>query len=179
MNDWPEVSWENGAAQACVTLTKNFNDMQIVAPDPDEIPSADEDLSVIHEWAYYSPEMANYTRVQIVEILAQKQADYGHENIMAYGLEGVRVRISDKLARIRNLKLKGADPENESLVDSYLDICGYCIIGQMLEDGTFMLPLAADMDNKPSPPKFMEGQQLVVEWHAGGPNGTFTIIDVL
>jgi len=73
----------------------------------------------------------------LVELLIKKQKDYGPKNIsLAPGgpLNGLRVRMFDKLARINNLVETGATPENESLRDSFLDIANYAIIAMMVLD---------------------------------------------
>ena len=70
--------------------------------------------------------------------LVKKQHDYGPTNIsMAPGgaLNGLRVRMHDKLSRINNLIDSGATPENESLRDSFLDLANYSIIAMMVLDG--------------------------------------------
>ena len=41
----------------------------------------------------------------------------------------------DKLARINNLIDSGAEPENESLRDSWIDILNYAAIGLLVTDG--------------------------------------------
>ena len=82
---------------------------------------------------------------EVVKTVISKQHDYGHQNILAYGMDGVCVRLSDKWARIQNLEKKGVDAQNESLLDSYLDLVGYCIIAIMLCEGTFELPLEEDL----------------------------------
>lgn len=81
----------------------------------------------------------------MLDILARKQHDYGHDNINAFGIVGVAVRISDKIARFNNLTNKGASAQNESLVDTLVDMVGYAVIARMLEDGTFDLPLVWEM----------------------------------
>lgn len=80
-----------------------------------------------------------------VALMARKQADYGHQNILKFGRKGVEVRLWDKIARYENLIRRGVEPENESLHDTLIDIVGYCIIWQMLSAGTFKLPLKADL----------------------------------
>ena len=73
-------------------------------------------------------------------ILVRKQADYGPKNISnAPGgpLNGLRVRMSDKLARINHLVDSGAEPTNESLQDSFLDLANYAIIALMVLDGSW------------------------------------------
>lgn len=74
-------------------------------------------------------------------ILTRKQHDYGHDNINAFGIIGVAVRISDKIARYKNLVTKSSNGLNESLEDTLVDMVGYAVIARMLEDGTFDLPL--------------------------------------
>ena len=81
----------------------------------------------------------------MITLLAGKQHDYGHGNILEFGQQGVLVRLWDKIARYDNLMRRGVDPENESLIDTLKDIIGYCVIWLMLANNTFMLPLAADM----------------------------------
>lgn len=105
-----------------------------------------EDWSMLHSAAVAT---RAYDTVQmapedIVAKLAAKQHDYGHGNIMAFGELGIRVRISDKWARIRNLRERQVAPEHESLHDSWFDLLGYCVIGDMLTHGTFQLPLHKD-----------------------------------
>lgn len=90
----------------------------------------------------------------VIEMLAHKQHDYGHNNILRFGIHGLMVRISDKIARIKNLLWRYDTAENEewqkvsfyeSVEDSFDDIVGYCIIGIMLTRGTFKLELEMDM----------------------------------
>jgi Nucleotide modification associated domain 1 len=71
-------------------------------------------------------------------LLVSKQIDYGPYNISrAPGgpLNGLRVRIFDKVSRINNLIDSGATPQHESLRDSFLDLANYGIIGLMVLDG--------------------------------------------
>lgn len=71
-------------------------------------------------------------------VLVSKQKDYGPTNISrAPGgpVNGLRVRMHDKMSRINHLFDHGADPENESLRDSFLDLANYSIIAMMVLDG--------------------------------------------
>lgn len=71
-------------------------------------------------------------------LLLRKHADYGPKNIgRAPGgpLNGILVRDWDKSARIENLLSSDADPQNESLRDSYLDKANYAIIALLVLDG--------------------------------------------
>lgn len=77
---------------------------------------------------------------QVTKTVASKQKDYGPNNIQRspYGaLQGLTVRLYDKIARAANLTSKDAKPQNESLRDTFVDIAGYGLIGLMLIDGTF------------------------------------------
>lgn len=76
------------------------------------------------------------------DLLLRKHRDYGPKNIsLAPGgpLNGLRVRMWDKLARINNLVDNDAEPENESLRDSFMDMANYAIIGLMVLDGDWEL----------------------------------------
>lgn len=73
---------------------------------------------------------------QIVEnavVFAKKQHDYGAGNIASFGEIGVLVRVSDKLARLKNLMGKVA--KNEAVADSWLDIANYGPIAQIVARG--------------------------------------------
>lgn len=75
---------------------------------------------------------------EALDVLVKKQNDYGPKNIaLAPGgpINGLRVRMHDKLSRINHLVESGADPENESLRDSFLDMMNYSAIGLMVLDG--------------------------------------------
>jgi len=77
------------------------------------------------------------------DTLVSKQHDYGHDNINAFGLIGVAVRLSDKIARYKNLSGKPNMVSGETIVDTLVDMVGYATIARMLEDGTFQLDLVA------------------------------------
>jgi len=72
---------------------------------------------------------------ELSELLLSKHKDYGPKNIsQAPGgaINGLRVRMHDKLARINNLIDSGANPEHESLEDSFKDMANYAIIGLLV-----------------------------------------------
>ena len=79
---------------------------------------------------------------RITEILVRKQHDYGHHNIARFGRAGLLVRMHDKVARLENLLEFLKSPENESVVDNFIDVIGYASIGMMWERNWFLLPLA-------------------------------------
>ena len=65
---------------------------------------------------------------EIAELLDQKRADYGTENIKKFGSYGVLVRVSDKVERLINLSCKEGQVNFESVEDSWKDIAGYAIL---------------------------------------------------
>ena len=87
-------------------------------------------------------ENLNYWVDAISRILVKKQRDYGHHNIARFGRAGLLVRMHDKVARLENLIQNDTDPENESVVDNFIDVIGYASIGIMWERNWFLLPLA-------------------------------------
>lgn len=86
----------------------------------------------------------NVKPVELATHICRKQADYGHDNISRFGRIGLLVRVHDKIARLENLLSRGVTPQNESLVDNYIDVVGYATIGMMVERGWFMLELDRD-----------------------------------
>lgn len=87
---------------------------------------------------------------EMCALLISKQHDYGHGNITSFGLQGVLVRLSDKIERLNNLKSKKSKAKNESVLDTLRDVVGYCVIALMLNDETFGLELGEDNANKSS-----------------------------
>jgi len=72
---------------------------------------------------------------ELNELLLSKHRDYGPKNISdapGGALNGLRVRMHDKLARINNLVDNDASPEHESLEDSFKDMANYAIIGLLV-----------------------------------------------
>lgn len=75
---------------------------------------------------------------ELASLLLKKHKDYGPKNIShspGGALNGLRVRMHDKIARINHLIDSGSTPENESLEDSYKDLANYSIIALMVLRG--------------------------------------------
>ena len=80
---------------------------------------------------------------ELKELLLSKHRDYGPKNISdspGGPINGLRVRMHDKLARINNLyeymeDTKGFQPQHESLEDSFKDMANYAIIGLLVLQG--------------------------------------------
>jgi hypothetical protein len=75
-------------------------------------------------------------------LLLQKHQDYGPKNISQSpggALNGLRVRMHDKLARLNHLVDKGQEPQvlDEKLTDTLRDLANYAIIGIMVLEGTW------------------------------------------
>ena len=73
-------------------------------------------------------------------LLLKKHHDYGPLNVAhspGGALNGLRVRMWDKIARINNLLDSGVKPSNESLRDSFVDLMNYSAIAQMVLDKTW------------------------------------------
>lgn len=86
----------------------------------------------------FHADMQTLSVLGIREVLVRKQRDYGHQNILRFGRDGVLVRLWDKVARLENLQ-KATEINFESEADTLLDIIGYVTILKMLENGTFTL----------------------------------------
>ena len=75
---------------------------------------------------------------ELEELLLSKHKDYGPRNISdapGGAINGLRVRMHDKLARINNLVDSGKNPEHESLEDSFKDMANYAVIGLLVLRG--------------------------------------------
>lgn len=73
-------------------------------------------------------------------LLIRKHHDYGPKNVAhspGGPLNGLRVRMWDKVARINNLVDSKVSPSNESLRDSFIDLLNYSAIAIMVLDKTW------------------------------------------
>jgi len=83
-------------------------------------------------------EHVDNTVQELADLLISKHHDYGPKNISQSPggpLNGLRVRMWDKFARINNLIDNDVDPEHESLEDSFKDMANYAIIGLLVLRG--------------------------------------------
>lgn len=86
-----------------------------------------------HEQVYFQDAVTEILG-DIGDLLIRKQIDYGPAAITRFGLQGIIIRMSDKLERIINLIRLKADPEvNESIEDTLADIVGYAVLGLVLQ----------------------------------------------
>lgn len=79
-----------------------------------------------------------------LELFSKKHLDYGMHNITAgtglaneeersFALTGLWYRMSDKINRWKNLIINNRGTQNESISDTFQDICNYAIISQLVE----------------------------------------------
>ena len=71
-------------------------------------------------------------------LLIRKHKDYGPKNIAhspGGALNGLRVRMHDKIARINHLVDSRVAPSNESLRDSFVDLLNYSAIAILVLEG--------------------------------------------
>lgn len=149
-NNWQEACWAQledvNEGRAIMTSDGGLNKLQsllITYVDEKGDPFAPDVRELFTSIALYAISHCRgsdkWDLNAVHELLCKKQADYGHENILAFGDIGICVRMSDKIARIKNLRNKNA--MNESIEDSWIDLLGYAIIGLMLLSNTFQLEL--------------------------------------
>jgi len=82
-------------------------------------------------------------------LLISKHHDYGPLNIAKSPggpINGLRVRMWDKIARINNLVDSNVKPSNESLRDSFVDLLNYSAIALMVLDGNWPEVQALDCE---------------------------------
>ena len=75
---------------------------------------------------------------ELLTIMHKKHADYGPMNISGApggAMNGLRVRMYDKLARLNNLVDTGDTPNYESIEDTLIDLANYAIIGLLVQRG--------------------------------------------
>jgi hypothetical protein len=99
------------------------------------------------EWELRQPPSADsfevsvaHTFQELLDLLLSKHKDYGPRNIAdapGGAINGLRVRMHDKLARINNLydSIRDMAPEHESFEDSFKDMANYAIIGLLVLRG--------------------------------------------
>lgn len=77
---------------------------------------------------------------ELADILLSKHNDYGPKNISdapGGALNGIRVRMHDKTARLNNLIDNNKEPRHESIRDTLVDIANYATIALMVIDGVW------------------------------------------
>jgi hypothetical protein len=125
-----------------VTTTEGRSALQNKAVALEQLTEALRVKGVIHsnDPATTFEESLSKVFTEAQDLLLRKHHDYGPTNIgrsPGGPLNGIRVRLWDKQARINNLIDKGAEPANESLRDSFLDLMNYAAIALVVMDGNW------------------------------------------
>tara|TARA_Y100000590_G_scaffold433265_1_gene550139 strand:- start:118 stop:561 length:444 start_codon:yes stop_codon:yes gene_type:complete len=79
------------------------------------------------------------------ELFCKKQKDYGPKNIsvgtnleteeeVKLALTGLWFRMNDKMQRFQQMVINNQEPENESLMDTFMDLANYAIIAQLVQE---------------------------------------------
>jgi len=79
-----------------------------------------------------------YILAELEQMMVKKHKDYGPMNIAGApggAMNGLRVRMYDKLARLNNLADTGDTPNYESIEDTLIDLANYAIIGLLVQRG--------------------------------------------
>jgi len=72
---------------------------------------------------------------ELFNILVAKHADYGPLNIAhapGGAMNGLLVRMHDKMARLKNLHYNNKSANYESIEDTYKDLANYAVIALMV-----------------------------------------------
>ena len=79
------------------------------------------------------------------ELFCKKQKDYGPKNISVgsnleteeevnLALTGLWFRMNDKMQRFQQIVINNQEPENESLMDTFMDLANYALIAQLVKE---------------------------------------------
>ena len=79
------------------------------------------------------------------DLFCKKQKDYGPKNIsvgsnleteeeVKLALTGLWFRMNDKMQRFQQIVMNSQEPENESLMDTFMDIANYALIAQLVKE---------------------------------------------
>lgn len=82
------------------------------------------------------------------DLVIRKQIDYGPHAISRFGMNGIVIRLSDKIERLINLTQFKKEPEvEESIEDTLADIIGYAVLGLVMQKYGFPLPIKQKKDD--------------------------------
>lgn len=106
------------------------------APWDEHEPDIDKEHKELTKKDYFRFDLYN-VQDELADILLTKHEDYGPRNISdapGGALNGIRVRMYDKIARLNNLVDNNKEPKHESIRDTLIDIANYATIAIMVID---------------------------------------------
>ena len=129
---------------------KNKKTYKVITKEVDNTLN-EKDMSAIDYIQYKYPETARAFQdfhCAQWELFCKKQKDYGPSNIsvgtnleteddIRLALTGLWFRSNDKMQRFKQIVLNDQDPENESLMDTFMDLANYSIIAQLVSEGSW------------------------------------------
>lgn len=93
-------------------------------------------------------EILNEVVNNVEKLLLKKNNDYGSKNLLTFGNLGILVRMSDKLERLKNYVLGGAELTTDTLEDTLQDIAGYAVMWLVLEKQGYNLDYKEIANNR-------------------------------
>lgn len=147
---WADAAWRHlrvmdrcagGGEYTPETFSVHFKNMGKAVKNMDDSKLVDICWSAGCEAGRALVDMGAWDIESLQDTLCSKQHDYGHDNINAFGVFGIAVRLSDKIARYRNLQDRPNRVAGETVLDTLTDMVGYAVLAKMLDDGTFQLEL--------------------------------------
>ena len=105
----------------------------------------DSAISFIEEKYPETTKMFQDMQFEQWELFCKKQKDYGPKNIsvgsnleteeeVKLALTGLWFRMNDKMQRFQQIVINNQEPENESLMDTFMDLANYAIIAQLVKE---------------------------------------------
>lgn len=134
--------WENSKGATAEKAVAEWLELEIMYEtrrDTDKILPKEKDEQTIAGVELETEMAAKAAELSIenIKVFDEKQKAYGSDNISKFGERGVLVRVSDKFERLKNLLEKGGDDPSttESILDSWLDLANYGLIGALCRKG--------------------------------------------
>ena len=105
----------------------------------------DDPISFITEMYPDTTKMFQDMQFEQWELFCKKQKDYGPKNIsvgtnleteedVKLALTGLWFRMNDKMQRFQQIVMNNQEPENESLMDTFMDLANYALIAQLVKE---------------------------------------------
>ena len=128
-------------------LDKMENEMKVIK-DSTKLKSKGLTESVVEQMEKEWPEMTKeFKKIQTeqYELFCRKQHDYGPGNIsvgtqlgtpeeVRLSLTGLWFRMNDKMQRFQQIVINNQEPENESLMDTFMDLTNYSLMAQLVKE---------------------------------------------